>query len=678
MFISKVKKLTILVAIFIFINLYINSNGMSVFAATGTDPNGFTWQSDNGSTCYITGYTGSATNISIPSSLDGYTVTGIGNYAFFQNRSITSVVIPNSVISIGEHAFDNCTSLTNINIPNGVTRIGTGTFNQCKVLLSITIPGTVTSIGDYAFFECLKITNVTIPNGVTSIGESAFASCKLLQSVYMPDSVTSVGKYTFNDCFDLSSVRLSNNLTNIVDQMFCRNWDLTNITLPSGIKSIGIKAFEECDLTSITIPNGVTNIGGRAFLMCQNLTNVTIPNSVKKIDFNAFAHCYSFTNIVIPNSVTSIGDYAFYTCKNLTEITIPNSVTSIGFLTFDSCNSNFNIKGFSGSYSQGYAGSNSLVFQVLPTTNGGNNNNSSQTPPDQNQGSNLPAQNLGTNTPAQSQGSNQPAQNQTSSPNNSISVSSDGSKISEVSISVSPTTINLKVGNIQTLIATVLPTDTSIIVSWSSSNESVAVVDHTGVVTAKGIGVATITTTVGSKTSTCVVIVANNLVSLSGNAKKISITADESVLNNAAKLSVAQVDNKKSRLNSKYLKKYSVINCFDFKLEDATGKEVEPTDNIMVSIPLSPSMLKNASSYLVIYIDDDGSAHEIRPTIDGSNLNFTTDHFSRYAIVTKKIDNPKQVDNDLKTPIIPIAFILSVMLGVFIFLKQKGVLANKK
>lgn len=688
MSISKIKLLTILAAMMFFISLFINFNSVSVFASTGTDPSGITWQSNDGSTCYITGYTGSATNIAIPNSISGYSVTGIGNYAFFQNRTITSVVIPNSVTSIGEHAFDNCSSLTNINIPNGVTSIGAGTFNQCKSLTSITIPGTVTSIGDYAFFECIKITSVTIPNGVTFLGESAFGSCKELQSVYMPDSVTSVGKYTFNDCFKLNSVRLSNNLTSIVDQMFCRNWALTSISLPSGITRIGIKAFEECGLTSITIPNSVTTIGGRAFLMCKNLSNVTIPNSVKTIDFNAFAHCYSFTNIVIPSSVTSIEREAFYSCKNLIEITIPKSVTNIGFLTFDNCNSNFKIKGYSGSTAQVYAGSNKIAFEVIPTTSGSNNNNTSQTPPAQNQGSSSPAQNQGSNSPTPTQesnksivtqGSDQSVKNQVSNSKSSKQLVSknEDSKETDTGVLVSPNTVNLKVGNKQTLVVTFLPNDASKNhVTWTSSNENVAIVDQTGVVTAKGIGVATITATVGTKTSSCVVIVANKSISLSGNAKRISITADESVLNSAVNLSVSEVDNKYNGLNLKYSKKYSVINCFDFKLEDANGKEVEPTDNVVVTIPLSPSLLKSADKYLVIYIDDNGTAHEIKPTIDGSNLNFTTDHFSRYAIATIKTENPKQ-DSSLKIPLFSMMFILSAMIGVAFYFRKRRVFLKK-
>ena len=48
----------------------------------------------------------------IPSSItvEGkeYTVTSIGEYAFYDDRSLTSVTIPNSVTSIGEWAFRDC------------------------------------------------------------------------------------------------------------------------------------------------------------------------------------------------------------------------------------------------------------------------------------------------------------------------------------------------------------------------------------------------------------------------------------------------------------------------------------------------------------------------------------------------------------------------------------------
>ena len=78
------------------------------------------------------------------------------------------------------------------------------------------------------------------------------------------------------------------------------------------------------------------------------------------------------------------------------------------------------------------------------------------------------------------------------------------------SVSVSPTTLDLNVGENDTLTATVLPEEASDkTVTWSSSAPAIATVDANGKVTGVSNGTATITatTTDGGKTATCAVTV---------------------------------------------------------------------------------------------------------------------------------------------------------------------------
>jgi hypothetical protein len=148
-----------------------------------------------------------------------YTVTSIGEKAFYYCRSLTSVSIPNTVTTIGYEAFYNCEWLTSVNIPQSVTNIGDGAFLGTRII-SVTIPNGVTIIGEDVFNGCDEMTTITIPNSVTSIGRKAFYNCQSLTSINIPNSVTTIGELAFYDC------------------------NLNSITLPNSVTSIGANAFD--------------------------------------------------------------------------------------------------------------------------------------------------------------------------------------------------------------------------------------------------------------------------------------------------------------------------------------------------------------------------------------------------------------------------------------------------
>ncbi|MDE6102503.1 MAG: leucine-rich repeat domain-containing protein, partial [Ruminococcus sp.] len=303
----------------------------------------------------------SATEVIIPSEIEGVPVTSIGKSAFsvsyFSENILKSVEIPDSVTNIGDDAFYKCENLTSINIPAGVTHIGREAFEDCSSLESIEIPDGITIIEYGTFQRCKSLTSVKIPNSVTSIKVNAFEGCMNLESIEIPDSVTSIEGFAFSQCNSLKSVKIPDSVTSIggmafqsapwldekrkenplvivnnilIDGRTCSG----DVIIPNSVTSIADHAFDYSNLTSVKIPYGITSIEERTFYDCHNLISVEIPDSVMSIGKRAFEDCTSLTSIKIPDSVTSIENYAFCENDNLISIEIPESVTSLGESVF--------------------------------------------------------------------------------------------------------------------------------------------------------------------------------------------------------------------------------------------------------------------------------------------------------------------------------------------------------
>jgi hypothetical protein len=338
----------------------------------------FTYTTTNG-TITITGYTGSGGNVTIPDTIGGLPVIGIGDYAF-EDSDLTSVTVPNSATSIGHSAFEECFSLTNVIIGNGVISIGEYAFAYSS-LTSVTIGNGVTSIGSYAFFECDGLDGIFFGGSAPGVGLHAFSVFHPFgdYGYYSPENATVYYLHsttgwsnsfaglptvmlegppqfgTTTDGWNYVSDQIKNTLitgyadsnnavvipsiinglpvTGIAPYAFYDS-SLASVTIPDSVIGIGDSAFYECYyLTSVTIPNSVTSIGDSAFYECYSSTNVTIGNGVTNIGDSAFNQC-SMKSVTIPNSVTSIGDYAFFSCVELTNLTIGNGVITIGDYAF--------------------------------------------------------------------------------------------------------------------------------------------------------------------------------------------------------------------------------------------------------------------------------------------------------------------------------------------------------
>lgn len=286
----------------------------------------------------------SPTNLVIPNSVNyngtDFTVTVIGNRAFFNCENLTSVVLPNNLTGIGASAFKG-TGLTSITLPNSLVLIRESAFEGTG-LSSVIIPENLEYICENAFANCnnlslviwnaRKCVNLYYTDGYyqdLETGQYVMGNeYGWINSGESPFP-TSVETFIFGDQVQTIPTGICNNLTAI-----------TSVSLPNTVTSIGACAFRFCSgLISFTMENGVQKIGGSAFYYCTNLPQIVLPNTVTKIGYSAFGYCRNLTTAILGNSVDTIGGSAFSSCERLISIELPTTVNYIGGSAFYNCTS---------------------------------------------------------------------------------------------------------------------------------------------------------------------------------------------------------------------------------------------------------------------------------------------------------------------------------------------------
>ena len=166
---------------------------------------GFSYTVSAAGTATIVEYSGAGGAVEIPTSIDGYAVTAIGDGAFGGNGAITSVVLPEGVTSIGNLAFAECPSLAEISLPEGVSFIGYGAFYNDDLLTSIALPASLArcgagwgDTGAYGpFGACDGLVEVTLAEGMATVPADLLTGCPAAVTVDVPATVTAVGSNAF-------------------------------------------------------------------------------------------------------------------------------------------------------------------------------------------------------------------------------------------------------------------------------------------------------------------------------------------------------------------------------------------------------------------------------------------------------------------------------------------------
>lgn len=115
--------------------------------------------------------------VSVPSEIDGNTVSKVNGSLFKNDKNVKKVVLPETVKEIGEE-----------------------TFYFASNMEDLTINGVVESIGQHGIYGCAKLETLTFKEGLKTIDRDAIGQCEELTDVYLPSTLESIDSKNFYAC----------------------------------------------------------------------------------------------------------------------------------------------------------------------------------------------------------------------------------------------------------------------------------------------------------------------------------------------------------------------------------------------------------------------------------------------------------------------------------------------
>ena len=470
----------------------------------------------------------------------------IGEYAFCSCHNLEDIVIPDGITAIGGCAFRYCINMKSAKLGKGLKSIEKYTFIYCENLTDMQIGSNVESIKWGAFAYCKKLHLIMIPKSVVDIENFSFYMCTNLKTLIMedqdspsftrqpqilddwessttPDShiyefyvntgdVLSFDFYGYSLYNGVSNCRISVVINGIEAQleptssgvgtysqsfsnsgmvkMEVKSQYRSGLFIPDGIFNVMVgekprnalrlgsnnyePLFSSCPLDSVYIGRklmypAISSQGYSPFYRKASLRSVRITDMETTLPNNEFYGCTGLKNVWIGNGVYSIGNWVFSDCFSLDYFEFGYKMTTIGMEAFSDCTN---------------------VTKII---------SHAANPPvcDTQALDDINKWNCKLMVPKGYESSYQTANQwkeflfiegfQSSDPVHTVLVTN---------IQLNASSITMEEGDTKQLSITVQPADaTDKSVSWSSSNNNIATVSSTGIITAVHAGTATITCT---------------------------------------------------------------------------------------------------------------------------------------------------------------------------------------
>ncbi len=362
--------------------------------------------------------------LTIPETINGYTVRGLGERLFKNSAVLRKVTLPSTLRTIDNECFYGCENLVNvINNSTQLLTVGSSAFANCPKLKSISIPqrtmliqanafsgspnvvlfGPAVKSGEttetylksftdtntlpfvkvndegeiYGYTTRRSAKEILIPskiNGATpgSVGGYAFKGSEKIEKVIIDPGITEIATNAFANCPKLVCISIPSTVTEIAENTFRGVTDpVSNAVIYAPVGSYALTFAEEFSIMHVKATLTASS-GELVFSLSSTdvrLETLDIPGTIHgravvSIDDYGFLSCSNVKTIVLPESITSIGTGAFSLCKKLDDLYVYNTSIALDISMFSS-STVFYVHGYENSTAKDFATRSVLPFVEL-------------------------------------------------------------------------------------------------------------------------------------------------------------------------------------------------------------------------------------------------------------------------------------------------------------------------
>ena len=290
----------------------------------------FIYQISNEGTIKILGVNNiEVTDIVIPTTIDGYQVTELADYLFYNNNYILTVTLPDAITRIEDYTFSNCQNLKSVT-GNGIEYLGNNAFENCYKLSNCDWINNLKVIMRQALYNCYNISSDIKFSQLERIGYYGLYNCDQLNSVFINKNAI-LDNYAIYECSNITIYCEEDEQPLLWDS----NWNPNNKPVYWGCADI----FENDNYKGMIKNDNTLHISSSQNINDEILIIDEIDGyNVSSIGPNAFYNNDYIKTLFIKDSVKIIDDYAFQDCSNLRYVYLGSNVEFIGYGAFQSCN----------------------------------------------------------------------------------------------------------------------------------------------------------------------------------------------------------------------------------------------------------------------------------------------------------------------------------------------------